>query len=65
MLFGVLVVYHGVSRGIERANKILIPALFAILVIGAVRALTLSGPGLAGVPFSWGDRGLMYTWRIP
>ena len=46
MLFGSLVVYRGISRGIERANKFLIPALFGILIIGAVRALTLSGDGL-------------------
>lgn len=31
------------SSGIERANRILIPSLFAILVIAAVRAVTLPG----------------------
>jgi NSS family neurotransmitter:Na+ symporter len=52
MLFGSLVVYRGISRGIERANKVLIPALFGILIVGAVRALTLSGDGLEGSPMA-------------
>jgi NSS family neurotransmitter:Na+ symporter len=52
MTVGALVVYRGIARGIERANKFLIPALFLILVIGVVRALTLSGPGLEGSPMA-------------
>lgn len=38
-----LVVMRGVVRGIERANRILIPALFALIVVFAVRAVTLPG----------------------
>jgi neurotransmitter:Na+ symporter, NSS family len=37
------VVSSGVARGIERANKILMPALFVLLIILVVRALTLPG----------------------
>jgi NSS family neurotransmitter:Na+ symporter len=37
------VVFYGVTRGIERACKILIPALLVVVVIMAVRALTLPG----------------------
>jgi neurotransmitter:Na+ symporter, NSS family len=48
MLVGSLVVYRGISRGIERANRILIPALFGVLIVGAIRAITLVGPGLKG-----------------
>ena len=40
---GCAIIYAGVVKGIERANKILIPALFTILIIGCVRAITLPG----------------------
>ena len=42
MGFGVLIVLKGVSS-IERANKFLIPALFAIVLLSVGRALTLDG----------------------
>jgi len=38
---GALIVYAGVVKGIERANKILIPALFFLLIVACLRALTL------------------------
>ena len=38
---GAFIIYSGVVKGIERANKILIPSLFILLVIACVRALTL------------------------
>ena len=37
------VVFYGVTRGIERACRILIPALLIIMVVLAIRALTLPG----------------------
>ncbi|MBS3985431.1 MAG: sodium-dependent transporter [Selenomonadales bacterium] len=37
------IVYFGVKKGLEPANNILLPALFGILVVLAVRALTLPG----------------------
>ncbi len=36
-----LVIYQGVVRGIERANRILLPSLLILLMVGVVRALTL------------------------
>ena len=42
MGMGALVVLKGISS-IEKANKILIPALFVIVIISVVRALTLDG----------------------
>jgi NSS family neurotransmitter:Na+ symporter len=45
-----LVVRGGVSGGIERASKVLMPAFFVMLVVLAVRAVTLPG-GEAGVRF--------------
>ncbi|MDZ7374054.1 MAG: sodium-dependent transporter [candidate division KSB1 bacterium] len=44
------IVYFGVSAGIERASKILMPTLFLLLVVGAVRALTLPG-AVGGLEF--------------
>ena len=38
-----LVIVRGVSAGIERMNRVLIPSLFVILAIAAVRAVTLPG----------------------
>ncbi|OQX60547.1 hypothetical protein B5M50_00815 [candidate division KSB1 bacterium 4484_219] len=38
---GIYIVYHGVVAGIERANKLLIPSLFLLIIIAAIRALLL------------------------
>lgn len=38
---GTFIVYLGVVKGIERANKILIPSLFLLLIVACIRALTL------------------------
>lgn len=43
MGIGGFIIYRGVVGGIEKASKIMIPALFALLIIAAVRALTLPG----------------------
>lgn len=42
MLIGSLIIYKGVS-GIEKANKILIPSLIVLLLVGLIRAVTLPG----------------------
>jgi NSS family neurotransmitter:Na+ symporter len=47
---GCAIIYSGVVKGIERANKILIPSLFFLLVVAGVRALTLPG-ALRGLDF--------------
>ena len=39
------VISIGVSKGIERAIKIMMPALFVLLIICVIRALTLPGAG--------------------
>lgn len=43
MVLGAFVIYRGVVAGIERTNRILIPSLLVILVILALRAVTLPG----------------------
>lgn len=40
---GMLIIARGVVAGIERLSRILIPALFLLLIIGAVRSVTLPG----------------------
>lgn len=39
------ITYLGVKKGLEPANKILLPALFVILVVLMIRAVTLPGAG--------------------
>ena len=39
------IVAAGVTRGIERANRIIMPALFVLLLVAVVRAVTLPGAG--------------------
>lgn len=43
MLLGGLIIYRGVTRGIERASMILVPSLLVIVVIAGIRAVTLDG----------------------
>lgn len=45
MVITAAVLLGGVKGGIERATKVMMPALFIILVLLAVRALTLPGAG--------------------
>ena len=47
---GGFVIYKGVVRGIERTSRILVPALLVILVILAIRAVTLPG-ALDGIEY--------------
>ena len=49
MSVGAAVVWKGV-KSIEKANKVLIPALFTIVLISVIRAVTLDGAG-AGIAF--------------
>jgi NSS family neurotransmitter:Na+ symporter len=55
VLFSSLIIYQGVVNGIERANKILIPTLFVLLVIAAIRAVTLPG-AVAGLNYLFEPR---------
>jgi len=43
VFIGALIIYFGVTKGIERANKIMIPALFILLIVACAKALTLPG----------------------
>jgi len=51
---GAWIIHRGVVRGIEKANKILIPLLAILLMVAAVRALTLPGA----------ERGLQFMFAI-
>ena len=48
LLIGCLIVYRGVVHGIERANRVFVPFLFALLVVLTLRAVTLPG-ALSGI----------------
>lgn len=50
LLINVLVISLGVSNGIEKANKYLMPLLFILFLILVVRSLTLPGAG-EGISF--------------
>ncbi|MDZ7337844.1 MAG: sodium-dependent transporter [candidate division KSB1 bacterium] len=50
MVIAATILFGGVAGGIERVSKVLIPALFVILAIGALRSLTLPG-ATAGLEF--------------
>jgi len=45
MLVTIAIVLGGISGGIEKANKILMPALFVLLAVVILRSLTLPGAG--------------------
>jgi NSS family neurotransmitter:Na+ symporter len=44
-LVGAWVIQRGVVKGIEAANRILVPALFGLLIVAAARAVLLPGAG--------------------
>jgi neurotransmitter:Na+ symporter, NSS family len=50
MIMTIMVVKGGVQKGIERASKYMMPALFLLFIILAIRSLTLEGAG-AGIEF--------------
>lgn len=43
MAISCLIVVKGVSKGIERASKIMLPALFVLIIVVVIRSLTLPG----------------------
>ncbi|MFS0766272.1 sodium-dependent transporter [Peribacillus phoenicis] len=50
MIFTIWVVQGGVSKGIEKANKYMMPSLFILFIILLIRSLTLDG-AMEGVEF--------------
>ncbi|MDQ0881755.1 sodium-dependent transporter [Peribacillus sp. V2I11] len=50
MVFTIWVVQGGVSKGIEKANKYMMPSLFILFIILLIRSLTLDG-AIEGVKF--------------
>ncbi len=43
MIFAGFIIYKGVTKGIEKYTKIFLPGLFILMVVAAIRALTLPG----------------------
>ncbi len=55
-----LIIYRGVANGIERANRILLPTLLILLIVGVIRSLTL--PNAAeGLNYLFGFHGASLT----
>ena len=50
MMLTVLIVLGGISGGIEKASKFLMPLLFVLLIIVSLRSVTLDG-AMAGIEF--------------
>ncbi len=50
LILNIVIVAKGISSGIEKAGKILMPLLFGILIVIAVKGLTLPG-AMAGMEF--------------
>jgi neurotransmitter:Na+ symporter, NSS family len=50
MVMTIMVVKGGVQKGIERASKYMMPALFILFIVLAIRSVTLDGAG-AGLEF--------------
>lgn len=50
LVINVLIVAKGISGGIEKASKVLMPTLFGLLVLIIIRSVTLPGAG-AGIEF--------------
>lgn len=63
MLMCVGVVIKGIKSGLERWNKILMPALVIILLGLVIRSLSLPGAG-AGVAFLWQPDFSKITWEV-
>ncbi|MBR09630.1 MAG: sodium-dependent transporter [Rickettsiales bacterium] len=55
VVLGVFVVSRGVKKGLEAANRILIPSLFVLLVIVAVAALSMDN-GIKGLDYMFAIR---------
>ncbi len=62
MALTIFVVLAGVGSGIERASKILMPSLFALLIILIIRSVTLPGGG-EGVAFLLSPDFSKVTWE--
>lgn len=50
LLINIVIVAQGISGGIEKAGKVLMPTLFILLILVAIRSMTLPGSG-AGLAF--------------
>jgi NSS family neurotransmitter:Na+ symporter len=45
MILTVTIIYAGVTKGIERASKFMMPALFFLIIVLVIRGITLEGAG--------------------
>ncbi len=50
VILGIVVLTRGIQRGLEKANKILIPSLFGLLIVITIMALTMKN-GVKGLDY--------------
>jgi neurotransmitter:Na+ symporter, NSS family len=62
LLLTALVVVAGIEKGIEKYTKIMMPALFIMVLVIAIRAITLPGAG-AGITFLFKPDFTQVTWK--
>lgn len=53
LIIGSIIIYRGITNGIEKANRILLPSLVILLFIGVIRSLTLPN-SLVGLNYFFG-----------
>jgi NSS family neurotransmitter:Na+ symporter len=64
LVLGSWIIYQGIIKGIERANKILIPALVILLLIGIFRSLTLPNAAI-GLNYFFGIKTeYLFNYRV-
>jgi len=54
LFIGAFVIYKGIVHGIEKFSKIIVPSLFILLIIAAVKAISLPGA----------ESGIAYFWQV-
>ncbi len=54
VIFGCFIIWGGITQGIEKATKIMVPLLFILIIISAIRALSLPNA----------EQGLFYFFRV-
>lgn len=61
---GGYIIYHGIIKGVEKYSKIMIPSLFILLIIAAIKALSLAGSEVGRNYFFELDLSKLANYRI-
>jgi len=64
IVVGGYIIYRGIFKGVEKFSKLMIPALFLLLIVAAIRALTLEGSEIGRNYFFDFDLSKLYNYKI-